>query len=247
MTKPFTFTFSNKLTVYAIRVHRSTELSVALGELGLHPPRPTLVLVGGAGRMSDTDLARLRPLFVEALAPLAEALGAFVVDGGTDAGVMRLMGQARAETGATFPLIGVAAEGTVTFPNAIRSRPEAWPLEPHHTHFVLVPGSNWGDEAPWIARVANALACESPSVTVLVNGGEIAFEDVSQSIKAGRPVVIIAGSGRTADTLAAALYGEVTDRRARALAASGLLQAVDMTEGSDTLSRVIKGMLSTKE
>jgi hypothetical protein len=157
------------------------------------------------------------------------------------------MGQARAEAGGTFPLIGVAAEGTVTFPNATNSRSEAWPLEPHHTHFVLVPGSNWGDESPWIARVASILANGLPSVTVLVNGGKIAFEDVSQSIKAGRPVVVIAGSGRTADTLAAALRGEVTDRWASVLVASGLLQAIDLTEGSDTLVRVIEEMLAEKE
>jgi hypothetical protein len=244
MTKPFTLTFSNGLTAYAIRVHRSAELSAALRELGLEPSRPALVLVGGADRMSDADLARLRPLFVGTLAPLAETLGAFVVDGGTDAGVMRLMGQARTEMGGTFPLIGVAAEGTVTFPNATNSRPEAWSLEPHHTHLVFVPGSNWGDESPWLARVASVLANESPSVTVLVNGGEITLEDGAQSVKAGRPVVVIAGSGRTADMLAAALRGKVTDRRASVLAASGLLQTIDLTEGSDTLVKVIEEILS---
>ena len=78
--------------------------------------------------MSDADMARLRPLFVETLAPLAEALGAFVVDGGTDAGVMRLMGQAHAETGATFPLIGVAVTGMVALPDVAPSRPGVVPL-----------------------------------------------------------------------------------------------------------------------
>src|SRR5436190_1680213 len=113
MEKPTKLTFSNGLTAYALQVHRTEELGVGLRELGFHSARPTLVLVGGAGGLSDADMDRLRPLFVEGLAPLANALGASVVDGGTDAGVIRLTGQARAETGATFPLIGVAAAGTV--------------------------------------------------------------------------------------------------------------------------------------
>ena len=106
---------------------------------------------------------RLFPIFVEVLAPLAEDLGAAIVDGGTDAGVMRLMGQARHETNATFPLVGVSAVGTVVLPGASSSPPDAAPLEPHHTHFILVPGSEWGDESPWLPRVASGLADRSPS------------------------------------------------------------------------------------
>src|SRR5712692_7321254 len=145
MEKPTTLTFANGLTAPVLRVHRAEELGVSLRELGFHSPRPTLVLVGGAGGLNDADLTRLRPLFVQALAPLANALGASVVDGGTDAGVIRLMGQARAETGATFPLVGVAAVETVALPDASPPRADAAPLEPHHTHFLLVPGDQWGD------------------------------------------------------------------------------------------------------
>ncbi len=124
MEEAFEITFPNGLTARAVRVHRSAELPVALRELGLRRSNPTLVLVGGAGGLGDAELDRLRPLFVEVLAPLAETLGASVVDGGTDSGVMRLMGQARAETDVTFPLIGVAATGTVALPDA-SSPPDA--------------------------------------------------------------------------------------------------------------------------
>ena len=31
-------------------------------------------------------------------------------------------------------------------------------FEPNHTHFVIVPGSDWGDESPWITWVASELA-----------------------------------------------------------------------------------------
>src|SRR5918999_435144 len=99
-----------------VRVARRADLRSALASIGLGRARPTIVVVGGASAMTDEDLDRLRPLFVEALAPVAEGVGAYVVDGGTDSGVMRLMGTARSEVAATFPLIGVIAERTVVLP-----------------------------------------------------------------------------------------------------------------------------------
>ena len=243
MEKPFKVTFPDGSTARAVRVRRPEGLPDALRELDLKGPCPALVLVGGAGGLSDDDAGRLSPLFAEVLAPLAEAAGAAVIDGGTDAGVMRLMGRARAGINATFPLVGVAAAGTVALPDAPPPRPDAATLDPHHTHFVLVPGSDWGDEAPWLVRVASALAGGMPSVTVLVNGGETALEDASLSAESGRPVIVVSGSGRTADTLAGALRGDPAGGKAGELAASGLLRAVDMAAGGTAISGTIEGFL----
>jgi hypothetical protein len=142
MEAAFEVDFSNGLTACAVKVHSKAELSAALRELGLRCSSPTLVLVGGTGGQSDAESDRLHPLFVEVLDPLAEA----VVDGGTDAGIMSLMGEAHAEMDATFPLVGVAAIGTIALPDAPFSPPDAAPLEPHHNHFVLVPGSEGVEE-----------------------------------------------------------------------------------------------------
>ncbi len=81
------------------------------------------------------------------------------------------------------------------------------------------------------------------SMTLLVNGGDIAWQDVSESVAAGRPVLVIAGSGRTADTLADALRREATDERAAELAQTGLLHAADLGADSAVLSRAIEGLL----
>jgi hypothetical protein len=99
-------------------------------------------------------------------------------------------------------------------------------LEAHHTHFVIVPGDNWGDEAPWIARTATILAGAAPSITVLIGGGQIAYADVRHSVEAGRRIVVVAGSGGTADGLADALAGAPADDRAAALIGSGLIRVV---------------------
>ena len=171
-------------------------------------------------------------------------LRAAAIDGGTCSGVMRLLGEARSSARSDFPLIGVAAAGTVTLPGGQPPRDDAAPLDPDHTHFVLVPGDEWGAEAHWIAQVATDLAGIRPSATVLVNGGEIAYSDVERSLDAGRPVLTVAGSGRTADQLAAAVHGRPADERAVALVKPGLVQAVpadDQGRLASVLSAILTG------
>lgn len=243
MATPHRYTFDNELPAAIIEVHTFTELPEALQHLSLPEKRPILVLVGGASGISDVDMTRLQQLFEEEIAPLVQELNIAVVDGGTDAGIMRLIGQARIKIGGTFPLIGVAAIGTVILPGLPSPNPDAAPLEPHHTHFVLVPGSNWGDESPWLSHIAGLLSEGFPSVTLVVNGGEITFQDVSNSVLAERPVLTLKGSGRTADKLAAALGGEETDWRASQLAATGQLQAIDLSKHPARVTQVIKRML----
>ncbi|MEO1427785.1 MAG: hypothetical protein AAFV71_01715 [Cyanobacteria bacterium J06633_8] len=75
---------SNGLTASAIRVESQKDLPSAMSELGFDSARPILVILGGAGKMSETDLSRLRSLFIKVLAPVVEELGASLVDGGTD-------------------------------------------------------------------------------------------------------------------------------------------------------------------
>ena len=240
MQEPIEIVFPDEALACAIRVEQEEDLPLALEKLGLHVPTRVLVLVGGAAGVPTVEADSLRSLFVEVLAPLAQELSTSVVDGGTDSGVMRLMGLSRSEIGATFPLVGVAAFGTVALPGGPTPSDDAAPLEPHHTQFVLVPGSVWGCESPWIARTAGKLADGASSVTVLVNGGETAWEDVHHSVIARRPVVVLAGSGRTADVLAAALQGRSTNDRARELCASGLIRAVDLASGTESLTNKIR-------
>jgi hypothetical protein len=212
---------------WAIRVRRSLDLRAALAALGLSRPRPALALAGGADGMSAEECDRLRPLFVDVLAPAVARLGASVVDGGTATGVMALMGEARAAMKAKFSLVGVAAIGTITFPGAAYPPPGSAQLEAHHSHFVLVPGAAWGDEVGWIADVTGILAAEAPSVTLLIGGGRIAYDDVAASVTANRPVIALRGSGGTADELATALDGAQQNQRVRQMLGSGLIQALD--------------------
>jgi SLOG in TRPM, prokaryote len=213
-----------------VRIDSPDGVLPGIERIGLGRERPVVVLVGGAGGMDERDLQAVAEVMRMAVAPAVVRHGAAVVDGGTDSGVMRLIGQARFASGADFPLVGVAAEGTVTLPDEDPPSAEAAALEPHHTAFLLVPGSAWGDEAPWITSVANAIAGRCASVTVLVNGGEIAYTDVAGSLAQDRPLVVLAGSGRTADAIARAADGDGGDARAVEIAASPLTRVVRMTD-----------------
>ncbi|ACK73293.1 conserved hypothetical protein [Gloeothece citriformis PCC 7424] len=228
MKQLFQYTFSNGLTAKAIQVDDWPQLPEALYSLGFTAPCPTLVLVGGASKMSETDYLLLETIFTKIIAPLAESLKITVIDGGTDAGIMRLMGNARTAIKGTFPLVGVAAYGTIVAPGKIALNRDAASLDPHHSHFIIVPGYRWGDESRWLARIASLLTKDLPSVTLVINGGEITWHDVTFSIRENRPTLILAGSGRTADQIAAALRGESGDARTDTLIASGLVQAIDI-------------------
>jgi hypothetical protein len=230
VTSPFRVELADAGSALAVHVTDANELPAAVGALGLHPPRPTVVVVGGAAGLEEARMDWLRAVFAAGIAPVMEKYRAVGVDGGTQSGVMRLFGEARVARQATFPLVGVVASGTVKLPQAQASRHVETVLEPNHTHFVIVPGKEWGAEAPWIARTATVLAGAAPSITLLANGGQIAYSDVQRSVETGRPVFVIAGSGRTADVFVGALTGAPADERAAALVKSGLIRSVPMDE-----------------
>ena len=230
MTAPLRYEFPDGLVASAMEVDDPAALPAAISALGLAPPRPTVTVVGGAGGLDETGLDSLRSIFLSGIVPMLQLYNAAAVDGGTLSGVMRLIGEARAQLGASFPLVGVAAAGTVRLPGR-QAPPEVdTALEPHHTHFIIVPGDEWGAESPWIAQTTSVLAGGRPSVTVLINGGEIAYADIERSVQAHRRVVVVAGSGRTADAIAAALVGDVSDERAERLAGTGLIDTVPLDD-----------------
>lgn len=225
-------------------VDQREHLKTCLEALGLVEIRPTLVIVGGASGLDDDQQVHLDCLFNNVLAPLAEEMQLHVVDGGTDAGVMRLMGRARTAIGGTFALVGVTPRSLVNLPDSIAQHPDASTLEPNHTHCILVPGNDWGDESPWIADIATKLSGSNESITILINGGSVTWQDAYASVMAGREIAIIAGSGRTADVMVRGLQGKpIEDPRLNHLISSGLLSSIDLENPPAELKEAIKALL----
>ena len=215
------------------------DVARAVSALGLGGPRPVLTVVGGAGGLDDELHDRLVTLFCEVIAPAVARHGGVAVDGGTASGVMRLLGRARAG-GPEFPLIGVAAGGTVQFPGNRPKIDDFQPLDPHHTHFVVVPGDAWGTESPYIPLVATAVAAGAPLVTLLVNGGDIALADALLSVAHGIPLLVLSGTGRLADRIAAAVAGHppAGDERLARLAVSDLVRVVPVDDHIEVAGRL---------
>ncbi|MDX2228269.1 MAG: hypothetical protein NW220_01435 [Leptolyngbyaceae cyanobacterium bins.349] len=246
MQPPFPVTFKNGLTAEVTYLADAADIPVALQQFGLATACPTLVIVGGASGLSVEDFERLRSLFKEVVCPFAAAKNFAIIDGGTDAGVMQLMGQSRAETGGQFPLIGVVVEQKAILPASTPPSGDAAALEPYHTHFLLVPGQEWGEESPWIAQVATTLSAGQPSLTLLINGGAIALhQDVPNSLEQERPVLVIGGSGRSADRLALAMTGQKPDPEVQGMIDSGLLHTVDLTVGIELLRAALQRVFAS--
>ena len=176
----------------------------AISELWLEENYPVIVLIGGG---IDEQQADVTHLAIQTISKIAEDLNALVICGGTDMGVMAEIGQVRGQNCYKFPLIGVAPEALVTWSNGPRSTKflwwgkQRWQLAPYYSHFILVPGNQFGDESPWIVDTATILSKGHQSVTILINGGEISRKDIELSLKNNRPVIALSHTGRLADEL----------------------------------------------
>lgn len=235
MPPPECIRFDDRRTALLARATAPEDLADALARLGFAPPRPVLVLVGAANGLEAGPTPHLAGLFRDQVAALCTRLGALVIDGGTDAGVMALMGRARAATGSAFPLLGIAAAGTVRLPGESQDAASGRAaLEPNHSHFLLVPGERWGDEASWISRAATVLAGSAGSATLVAGGGRVTAIDVEQSLRDGRRTLVLAGSGGTADRIAA---------KADTGAAADLLRPIELSAASGVLPALLRGCL----
>src|SRR4051794_11570919 len=165
----------------------------AAAALGIPRPRALVVLNGGPAELAPGLRAALRQSLGDGVARVAVDERLTVVTGGTDAGIFALFGEALGD-GRPAACVGVAPEGLVS-PDGVR-------LEPHHTHFLLVRGDEWGVETDAMLELTAALGRDCPSIVVVAGGGEGARREVLAHVRAGREVAVLAGSGRLADELA---------------------------------------------
>ena len=180
---------------------RATDL---LRTLDIPQPGAVIIIAGGASELDEQVHPDLIRLFTRGIAQVAVSTGALIIDGGTQAGVMAIMGQAVADQQRRSTLLGVAPAGVVTYPGKStgRNSNESVPLEPNHSHFVLVETDKWGGETETMYELAKRLSAGRPSVAVLINGGSIAKSEVLHNVSQKRPIIVMEGSGRLADEIA---------------------------------------------
>jgi hypothetical protein len=162
--------------------------------------RPVILVCGGADDMNDAELAAARAVLGPAVRDAVSRTGAVVVDGGTDAGVMQLVGAERARDPLSMPVVlGVAPAGKVEHGGATGG--DRIRLARDHTQFVLADSADWGGETALMMALAEELSAGAPVVMVLAGGGDGASAEVREAVARGWPVFAIAGTGGVADAL----------------------------------------------
>lgn len=224
----------------------------AVVALALPRPHGVIVLNGGTTELPAELAATLRDTLGKGIARVAVEERLTVVTGGTDAGIFSLFGQALGDD-RTAPCIGVVPAGRVTWPE--RASPadrgpedeELVPLEPHHSHFLLVAGDEWGGETEAMLSLADALSADCASLAVLAGGGAGSRREILGHVRAGRPVIVLAGTGRLADELAGVIAdGSPSDPETAEIASTDLMTVVDNAEPSPALAQLVRAGLGVK-
>jgi hypothetical protein len=205
IVKRDTITFNNGNHAVVVTAGCNADTQMILKSLEIARPHALIMVFGGAKGLDDSTKARLAELFRNVIAPAVAEAGALVIDGGTQSGVMAMMGEALARNGRKSQLLGIAPAGKVTYPGvqSDANMADGAPLEPNHSHFVLVESDEWGGETGTMFELAEAFNVSV--VTMLINGGQIAGNEALQSVRNGWPLLVIEGSGRLADELSAAV------------------------------------------
>lgn len=190
---------------YSVFPEKREHLPQAISELDLKDGFPVIVLVGGYIPQQYEEATQMA---IQSIAAFAEKYQTVVICGGTEVGIMGSIGQTRLANGYRFPLLGITLEKLACWPGGPQPkqflwwRHDRWPLSTGYSHFILAPGKEFGEDSPWLVEAARYLSRGNKSVTILANGGGVARKDVMLSLESGRPVIVLAGTGRLADSMA---------------------------------------------
>lgn len=245
----FIISFGNSKFAPAMRVPVGSDPKRIIKAFGLIAPRPTIFISGGASAMSDEDIERTRVLIDECISAFAEEKKITVIDGGTQAGVMDMIGDSRRERNYKYPLIGVSPLDKVEYPGFKGTSSEAI-LQDGHSHFVLVDSDEWGGETNMIIALTKAIANQqAPMVGILINGGKIAEREAYLASASGEnrmPLIIIDGSGRTADNISTAFKTQHTGSAIiRAIIKGADLRITGLHDGAIALRKELDKVFDT--
>lgn len=203
--QPQPISFENGRQAEWVIVPPDADANAVLAALGLAVDQPVVVVSGSTRPIPDRKKHRLADLLSRGVANAAKESKAVIITGGTQAGVIELTGLGVAERGRATTLIGVAPLGKVNFPGMpeTQKKGETAPLDPNHTHFVLVESDQWGGETDLIFRLAKAIAGSKTAATVLFGGNPrgIAMQEVLRTVRNKSPLVVVEGSQRLADEI----------------------------------------------
>ncbi|MFN8377702.1 MAG: hypothetical protein U0452_03430 [Anaerolineae bacterium] len=234
----FTIPFNAQGTApQAVRTPREADPAQVAAALGLKSGGRAIAVMGGAALMDDDSTRTIRSGLEDGLAQFAQEHEVTIVDGGTAAGVMELLGVARARRGLTFPLVGVTVASRASWPGHEASD-EAARLDAYHSHFVLTGGDDFGDESDLLAGVALTVAADGgKALGLIINGGAIVRREAhARAIGPLKmPLLVLDDSGRFADELAEAARSGTSDPELKDILEQGEVHVLSAHVGAKGL------------
>ncbi|XP_063692912.1 transient receptor potential cation channel subfamily M member-like 2 isoform X2 [Bolinopsis microptera] len=205
-------------------------------------PAPKLLISVTGGAKDFHVLPDLLSEFKKGLMKAVKSTDAWVITGGTNTGVMKLVGEAvRGYSGSNITSIGIASWGIIknkeqllkptkrkekkklVFDYPTKASPAAFEayMDPNHSHFLLVDDGSqkkYGTEISMRGAIEAAICehyqdnynipdgdmCRLPMICILVEGGPNSISTCVATIRNGNPVLVLQGSGRSADIIAKA-------------------------------------------
>lgn len=232
--RAFTIQFSPGQFSPAVQIAPGQDVQQVIDTFGLIVPRPVIYIIGGAGAMSAADIARTQEIIDKGIASFAHEHNITVISGGTEAGVMQLIGQTRRYNHYKFPLIGVAPVSKIAYPGWNNPQKEAQ-LDEGHSHFVLVQTADWGGESQTIVNLARRIMGNQKAICILINGGRIAEQEVYLATTKDEPripIIVLDGSGRAADDIGSAIKtGRTSKAIIKTIIEGGDIRLVSIADG----------------
>jgi len=241
--------FSNGNQAQAVMPPINASATDLVHALGLPQPKALMMIAGGASNLDEHTSTELAPLFRDGIAAVAASLDALIIDGGTQAGVMALMGLGVAQQQHKATLLGVAPAGSITYPGKPpgKTSNHKVPLDPNHSHFVLVQTDEWGGETETMYALAHVLSQGCPSLAMVIDGGSISKSEVLHNVRQKRPIIIIEGSRRFADEIATMVHEKppsLSDPVLAEIVADGDLYLFPLTRSTAELEQLARRLLN---
>uniref|UniRef100_A0AAQ4QDD8 Transient receptor potential cation channel, subfamily M, member 2 n=1 Tax=Gasterosteus aculeatus aculeatus TaxID=481459 RepID=A0AAQ4QDD8_GASAC len=195
----------------------------------LSPPNLLISVTGGAKNFYLKP--RLKSMFHRGLIKVAQTTGAWIITGGTQAGVMKRVGRAVRDHALSSSMqgqivaIGIATWGIIHNRDALVNRKDCFPanyemdirgqeglssLNKNHTHFLMVDDGtqgNYGVEIELRSSLEKYISERNSGVTipvvcVVLDGGPGTLNTIHNAMLNETQCVILEGSGRISDVIA---------------------------------------------
>jgi hypothetical protein len=215
-----TLEFDQDRKARAVIVTQDVEPGEILRKLGLEQGGKVILLAGSTAHLDEAHKERVTTLFNQGVAEAADTR-TIIIDSATQEGIAELIGQSTSDLQQKPVLLGVAPLDKVILPGSREDQLGLQPLEPNHTHFVLVRSDQWQVVARRMFDLGETLASAPPhsppsadcelappkpklSLTMILVGDtsdQISPIEVLTCVRRGWSLTVVEGSGGLTDEI----------------------------------------------